>query len=373
MSDEYRVVIIFITHHSSVITSEVFMKLLILGGTKFLGRFVVEGALARGHEVTMFNRGQFNPGLFPEAEKLRGDRDGGLDALRGRRWDAVVDPSGFSPRVVRDSARLLADSVGHYTFVSSQSAYKDTSVPGVDENYPVGAISDEKLREAEALKQSELTTAPFFGEIYGALKALCERAAEEEMPGRVLNVRAGLIVGPHDYSDRFTYWPRRVAEGGEVLAPGSPGRQVQFVDARDLAAWMLDMAEAGRTGTYNATGPDYRLTMGRLLDVCRGATGSDASLVWVDEKFLLDAGVGPWMELPLWVPESGEDNVNRHFMEVSVGKAVAAGLKFRPLSETVRDTLEWDLGRPADTQRRAGLAREKEREVLDSWRWRGGA
>ena len=344
------------------------MKLLILGGTKILGRYVVEGALARGHEVTLFNRGQLNPELFPEVEKLRGDRDGGLDALRGRRWDAVVDPSGYSPRVVRDSARLLADAAEHYTFVSSQSAYKDTSVPGVDEDYPVGTITDEELREAEALKQSELTTAPFFWERYGALKALCERAAEGEMPGRVFTVRAGLIVGPHDYSDRFNYWPRRVAEGGEVLAPGDPERQVQFIDVRDLAGWILDMAEARRAGTYNAAGPDYKLTMGRLLDVCRGTTGSDASFVWVDEQFLLDAGVGPWMEMPLWTPQAGDDNVNRHFMEVSVERAVAAGLKFRPLSETVRDTLEWDLSRLADTQRRAGLAREKEREVLDAWR-----
>ena len=346
------------------------MQLLILGGTKFLGRHLVEGALARGHEVTLFNRGQLNPELFPEVEKLRGDRDGGLDALKGRRWDAAVDPSGFSPRVVRDSARLLADAVGHYTFVSSQSAYRDTSVPGVAEDYPVVNINDEQLREAEALPQSELITAPFFGERYGALKALCERAAEGEMPGRVLHVRAGLIVGPHDYSDRFTYWPRRVAEGGEVLAPGNPERQVQFIDARDLAGWILDMAEARKAGTFNAAGPDYKLTMGRLLEACRGATGSDARFVWVDEQFLLDAEVGPWMEVPLWVPEAGDDNVNRHFMEVSVEKAVAAGLKFRPLSETVRDTLEWDLARPADTPRRAGLARERERELLEAWKAR---
>jgi len=347
------------------------MKLLILGGTKFLGRYVVEAALARGHEVTLFNRGQLNPELFPDVEKLRGDRDGGLDALRGRRWDAIVDPSGYSPRVVRDSARLLAESVEHYTFISSQSVYKDTSVPGVAEDYPVITITDEQLREAESLQQSELTAAPFFWERYGALKALCERAAGEEMPGRVLNVRAGLIVGPHDYSDRFTYWPRRVAEGGEVLAPGGPERQVQFTDVRDLAGWTLDMAEARRAGTFNATGPDYRLTMGHVLDVCRGTTGSDARFVWVDEQFMLDAGLGAWMEVPLWIDSSDEGN--RHFMGISVEKAVAAGLKFRPLSETVRDTLEWDLSRPADTQRRAGLAREKEREVLDAWRGRGGA
>ena len=347
------------------------MKLLILGGTKFLGRYMVEAALARGHEVSLFNRGQLNPELFPGVEKLRGDRDGGLDVLRGRRWDAVIDPSGYSPRVVRDSARLLADAAEHYSFISSQSVYKDTRVPGVGEDYPVGTITDEQLREAEALRQSELTTAPFFWEIYGALKALCERAAEEEMPGRVLNVRAGLIVGPHDYSDRFTYWPRRVAEGGEVLAPGDPERQVQFIDVRDLAGWVLDMTEAKRAGTFNATGPDYRLTMGRVLDVCRGTTGSDARFVWVDEKFLLDAGVGPWMEMPLWTTESDEGN--RYFMGISIEKAIAAGLRFRPLSETVRDTLEWDLNRPADTQRRAGLAREKEREVLDAWHERGGA
>jgi 2'-hydroxyisoflavone reductase len=344
------------------------MKLLVLGGTKFLGRYVVEAALARGHEVTLFNRGQLNPELFPDVEKLRGDRDGGLDVLKGRRWDMVVDPSGYSPRVVRDSARLLSDAVEHYTFVSSQSAYKDTSVPGVDEDYPVGTITEEQLREAEALKQSELTTAPFFWEIYGPLKALCERAAEEEMPGRVLHVRAGLIVGPHDYSDRFTYWPRRIAEGGEVLAPGKPERQVQFIDVRDLAEWVLDMAEARKTGTFNATGPDYTLTMERVLDVCRGTTGSDARFVWMDEKFLIDAGLQQWMEVPLWLDSS--DECNRYFMGVSIEKAVAAGLKFRPLSETVRDTLEWDLSRPADTQRRAGLAREREREVLEAWKAR---
>lgn len=347
------------------------MRLLILGGTKFLGRYVVEAALARGHGVTLFNRGQLNPELFPEVEKLRGDRDGGLDALRGRRWDVVVDSSGYSPRVVRDSARLLADAAGHYVFISSQSVYRDTSVPDLDEEYPVGNITDERLREAEALKQSELTTAPFFWEIYGPLKALCERAAEEEMPGRVLHVRAGLIVGPHDYSDRFTYWPRRVAEGGDVLAPGDPERQVQFIDVRDLAAWVLDMAGARRAGTFNVTGPDYRLTMGRVLEGCRGTTGSDARFIWVDEKFLLDARVGPWVEVPLWMPESNE--TNRHFMGICVAKAVAAGLKFRPLSETVRDTLEWDLTRPAAAPRRAGLAREKERAVLDAWRARAAA
>ena len=347
------------------------MKLLVLGGTKFLGRHLVEAALARGHEVTLFNRGQLAPELFAGLERLRGDRDGGLDALRGRRWDAVVDTSGYSPRVVRDSARLLSDAAEHYSFISSCSVYADTSAPGVDEEHAVGTLSDEHLREAEALEQSELIRAPFFGERYGPLKALCERAAEEAMPGRVLNVRAGLIVGPHDYSDRFTYWPRRVAEGGDVLAPGDPARPVQFVDARDLAAWILRSAEGRLTGTFNATGPDQPLTFGRFLEECRTATGSDARFVWVEEQFLLDAGIQPWMEVPLWTDSS--DETSRYFLAVGVEKAVAAGLSFRPLAETVRDTLEWDLTRPAETERRAGLARERELEVLAAWRARAGA
>jgi 2'-hydroxyisoflavone reductase len=347
------------------------MKLLVLGGTKFLGRHLAELALGRGHEVTLFNRGQLNPELFPEAEHLRGDRDGGLDALKGRRWDAVVDTSGYSPRVVRDSAGLLADASEHYTFVSSVSVYADTSVPGVGEGHTVGRLTDEELREAEALTQSELIRAPFFGERYGALKALCERAAEGEMPGRVSNVRAGLIVGPHDYSDRFTYWPRRVSEGGDVLAPGDPARAVQFVDARDLAAWILLAAEARLSGAFNATGPDYRLTFGRFLEACRAATGVDARFVWVEEKFLLEAGLQPWVELPLWLDSS--DDSNRYFQEVGVGKAVAAGLTFRPLAETVRDTLAWDLTRPTDAVRRAGLARHREREVLAAWQARAAS
>lgn len=346
------------------------MKLLVLGGNRFLGRHLVEIALGRGHEVTLFNRGRLDPGLFPEAEGLRGDRDGGLDALKGRRWDAVVDTSGYSPRVVRDSARLLADAAEHYTFVSSISVYRNTDVPGVDESYPVGTVTDEQLRAAEALPQSELTNAPFFGEMYGALKALCERAAEESMPGRVLNVRAGLVVGPHDYTDRFTYWPRRVAEGGDVLAPGDPARQIQFIDARDLAAWMLDMAERRGAGTYTAAGPDYTLTMGRFLEECRGATGGDARFVWADDKFLLDSGLTPWTEVPLW---TNPDGGNRYFLNLSVEKAVAAGLTFRPVAETARDTLEWDLSRPADAERRAGLAREREREVLAAWRTAAGS
>ena len=344
------------------------MKLLILGGTIFLGRHVVDEALARGHEVTIFTRGLHGGGVPAGVERLRGDRYSDLSALGGRRWDAAVDTCGFAPHVVRASAALLADSVEHYTFVSSASVYRDTRVQGLDEGYPVATISDEQLREAEQIKPPHENPALAYGEMYGPLKALCERAADEATGGRALNVRAGLIVGPGDYSNRFTYWPRRVREGGEVLAPGRPRRQVQFVDARDLAGWIVRMAERRRAGTFNATGPDYVLTMGRLLDECREATNSDARFVWVPDDFLLGAGVGPWMELPLWLPEDDEDN--RYFLAVSNERAVAEGLTFRPLRETILDTLAWDATLPPDHKRRAGLDPAREREVLEAWRQR---
>lgn len=342
------------------------MRLLILGGTIFLGRHLVDAALAGGHEVTVFTRGLHDEGTPEGVERLRGDRDGQLDALKGRTWDAVVDTCGFVPRVVRASAELLAGSVGHYTFVSSGSAYRDARVAGIDEDYPLGTMTEEQVRAMEEVKPPVESPARAYAEFYGPLKALCERAAEEAMPGRTLNVRAGLIVGPYDYSDRFTYWPRRVAAGGDVLAPAPPTRQVQFIDARDLAEWIVRAAAAGTAGTFNATGPDYTLTMGRFLEECRAATGSDARLVWVEEKFLLDAGVEAWSEVPLWVPESSEEI--RHFLGVNNERAVRAGLTFRPIGETVRDTLAWDATRPPDTPRRAGLTREREAEVLAAWR-----
>ncbi len=343
------------------------MKILILGGTVFLGRHLIDAALARGHEVTIFNRGQRNAEIPAQVEWLKGDRAGDLEALRGRRWETVIDTSGYVPHIVRESAGLLADAVEHYTFVSTCSVYRDTKVPGVDENYPTGKITGETLREVENIKPvgSDIV-ARQYGEWYGPLKALCEEAAEEMMPGRVFNVRAGLIVGPFDYSDRFTYWPRRVAQGGEVLAPGNPDRQVQFIDARDLAEWIVRMSEARRAGTYNATGPDYVLTMRRMLEECRSAIGSDAEFVWADDKFLLDAGLTPWTEVPLWIPQEEEDDTNLYFMGISNAKAVRDGLTFRPLMETVRATLDWDATRPPDTDHLAGIAREREREVLEA-------
>jgi 2'-hydroxyisoflavone reductase len=324
------------------------MDLLILGGTGFLGRHLVETALGEGHRVTLFNRGLSGPELFPEVETIVGDRDGDLSALRGRRWDAAIDTCGYVPRVVRASAGLLADEVDHYTFVSSISVYSDAIGLGADEGAPVEELDDPTVEEVT-------------GETYGGLKALCERAAEEEMPGRVLNVRPGLISGPQDPTDRFTYWPRRISAGGEVLAPDRPERRVQFIEVRDLAAWIVKMAADRQPGTYNATGPDYELSMGTLLEACGVVSGGDAQLVWVSEQFLEQNGVEPFTELPLWVPREYGG-----MLAVDCGRAIAAGLAFRPLSETIRAVLEWDRAR-ADTGLVAGLTLERERELLLAW------
>jgi 2'-hydroxyisoflavone reductase len=318
------------------------MSLLVLGGTKFLGRHVVAHALEQGHEVTTFTRGQTNPELFPEAEHLHGDRDGALDALQGSEWDGVVDTSGYVPRVVRQSAELLRDAVQRYVFVSSISVYAEP------EDEP----------DSEDIQQH-----------YGALKRACERVVEEVYGDRSTRVRAGLIVGPHDPTDRFTYWPRRLAAGGDVLAPGVPEQPAQVVDVRDLAAWLVQLAlngppadEGGRfsppgggglaagassPGTFDLTGPT--LTLGELLERLRG----DANLVWVDSQTLLDAGVTPWTELPLWLPDADSWFLMR--------REVPAWATTRPLEETARDTYEWDREQPGE---RPTLTREKEAEVL---------
>jgi 2'-hydroxyisoflavone reductase len=324
------------------------MDLLILGGTRFLGRYLVEAAQEDGHRVTLFNRGLSGPDLFPEVETIKGDREGYLSALRGRRWDAVIDTCGYVPRVVRASAGLLADAVDHYTFVSSISVYSDVIGAGADESAPVEELEDPTVEEVT-------------GETYGGLKALCERAAEEEMPGRVLSVRPGLISGPHDPTDRFTYWPRRVADGGEVLAPDRPELQVQFIDVRDLAAWMVRMSAEQQTGTYNATGPDYELRMGKLLEECEAVSDGEAQIIWVSEEFLEESGVEPFTEMPLWVPREYAG-----MQAVDCGRAIAAGLTFRPVSQTVRDVLEWDSTR-VEADLAAGLKPERERELLSAW------
>ena len=295
------------------------MKVLVLGGTLFLGRHVVEAALARGHEVVLFNRGRLNPYLFPQIEKLRGDRDGDLAALRDRRFEAVIDPSGYRPEQVRAVTDVLGGAIAHYVFISSISAYQE---------FPPHRSFDEDAPLAEG------------DEGYGALKARCEDMLEETLPGRVARVRPGLIVGPHDPTDRFTYWPRRVARGGNVLAPGRPERAVQLVDVRDLADWCVRLAEHNRVGVFNAVGPRSTLTMGRLLEDCAAVTEGPARFMWVPDEYLLAAGVKPWTELPLWIPES--DSRVGGMLLADNRRAMAAGLTFRPLTDTIRATLEWD-------------------------------
>ncbi|HEX8890074.1 MAG TPA: NAD-dependent epimerase/dehydratase family protein, partial [Pyrinomonadaceae bacterium] len=337
------------------------MKILILGGTIFLGRHLIDATLERGHQITIFNRGRHNPDLYPEIEKLRGDRSHDLSALDGRRWDAVIDTCGYVPSIVRSSAEFLATAVEHYTFISSVSVYSNFELAGTDESAPVSTITSAQLREAEKIDTGERASAISYGKMYGALKALCERAAEDAMPGRVLNVRAGLIVGPDDYSDRFTYWVHRVAQGGDVLAPGRPHRRVRVIDARDLAEWVISMAEKRQAGTYNATGAEDDLTMERLLQECRTVSGSDAKFIWASEKLLLEKGVGAWGEMPLWIPEE----YNGIFL-VNNDRAIASGLTFRPLSETIKATLTWDAIRSSDLEWRAGLKPEREQELLQS-------
>jgi 2'-hydroxyisoflavone reductase len=328
------------------------MKILILGGTAFLGPQIVESAVARGHVLTLFNRGKTNPGLFPDIEKLHGDRDGDLKSLEGRKWDAVVDTSGFVPRIVTMSATLLAPNVKQYVFISTISVFGEGLKPGTAEDGRIATMPDETNEEVV--------------KYYGALKALCEKAADKAMSGRAWIVRPGLIVGPGDKSDRYTYWPVRIAKGGEVLAPGDGSDPVQYIDVRDLAAFIVQGVERDLTGTYNATGPATKLTMKQLLDGIKKGTGGDAKFTWVSTEFLEAQKVAPWSDLPVWVPsQNGEEG----FTQISCAKAIAAGLTFRPVATTAKDTLAWYKTLPADRRGKlgAGISADKEKELLAAW------
>jgi 2'-hydroxyisoflavone reductase len=322
------------------------MKLLFLGGTQFVGRHMVERALARGHEVTLFNRGKTNADLFPEAEKLLGDRDGGLDPLKSRQWDAVIDVNGYLPRLVSDSAQLLADAVERYVYISSLSVFASYSTPDQDENAPMATIEDPT--------DEEITD-----ESYGALKALCERAVEEVLPRRVLTIRPGYVVGPYDHTERFTYWIWRINHDGEMLAPGEPETPLQFIDARDLAAFVIASVEDKRATIYNCCGPDYALNWGEFFDACKDTLGSDVIFTWVSEGFLSEQEVSD-TELPMW-PVTEEHGI----MGTDNKKAISDGLAFRQMRETITDTLNW-----ANTQSKpkVGLSPERETELLRAWR-----
>jgi 2'-hydroxyisoflavone reductase len=325
------------------------MRLLIIGGTRFVGRHIVEAALARGHEVTLFHRGQTNADLFPQVEHLIGNRDGDLAPLRDRAWEAVIDTCGYVPRIVRQSAELLASTVAHYTFISTISVYAEDAPVGMDEDSPVATIADEA--------REDITE-----ESYGALKVLCERVVHQTYADQALVVRPGLVVGPHDHTDRFTYWPHRIARGGEVIAPGDPGQAVQFIDARDLGGWIVRAVEGKLSGTYNATGPEYRLSMRQFLETCATVAQSEARLTWLPEEFLLNAKVEPWSQMPVWVPAK-----DAKFDTVNNDRAITAGLTYRPLRTTINDTLVWANARPIDHAWRSGLAPERERDLLAAW------
>jgi 2'-hydroxyisoflavone reductase len=327
------------------------MKLLILGGTGFLGPHIVQAALDAGHTPTLFNRGKSNAALFPDVETLHGDRDpdkgNGLSALRGRYWDAVIDICGYVPRIVAASAQMLAPAAKYYLFISTISVYSDLSAEKIDERSPVGYLADPTVEKVT-------------GETYGPLKVLCEQAVEAAMPGRSLSIRPGLIVGPGDPTDRFTCWPVRIDRGGEALAPGDPAAPVQIIDARDLARFVVRSIEHQAIGIMNATGPRDRFEMGQMLAGCKAVTNSPAKLTWVSAEFLLQQGVKPWTTIPLWIPDTPD---MRGFARIQSHKAIEAGLTFRAFEETARDTLQWFKSRPDQTLR-AGLTPQRESELL---------
>jgi 2'-hydroxyisoflavone reductase len=339
------------------------MKVLILGGTRFLGRALVEEALKRGHEITLFNRGTNNE-TFPEVEQLIGNRDSDVSLLENRKWDVVIDTCGFAPHQIKKIAAVLGDNIEHYTYISSISVYKDWIPLNITEDYHLQSTPPDNILE----DVEEGTISPY--EYYGALKVLCEAKAEKHWPGRVLHIRAGLLVGPFDYTDRLPYWVQRVAQGGKVLVPGRPDRPVQLIDIKDVATWVFNMAENRKAGKFNITGPDNKLTIEELLNTCKAVTNSDAEFVWAEEQFILEHKVQPWTEMPFWIPEhfplEGETEPWKGSSFISIEKAVNAGLSFRPLEDTILDVYLWEKARQ-DTERKTGISREREQELLETW------
>jgi 2'-hydroxyisoflavone reductase len=334
------------------------LKILVLGGTGFIGPYQVRYALDRGHTVTLFNRGRTNPGLFPEVEKLVGDRAGDLSALEGRSWDAVIDNSATDPTWVERSARLLAESAGTYLFVSTRSVYYDTSRVPMTVDAPLFSRENTPVEPGARLP-------------YGLSKALAEAEARKYFPGRALIVRPSLIVGPGDLTDRFTYWPVRIERGGEILAPGDGTDPVQIIDARDCSEWMIRLLEQRVTGTFNALGPRTPRSFAELLHGIKAVTTSEATFTWVDTDFLQEHDVQGYREMPVWMPARGG---REGFGRFDISREVELGLTFRPLAVTARDTLDYYHAQPADRQERlrAGITAEREAEVLKLWHARRG-
>ena len=373
------------------------LRILILGGTGFLGPACTESALARGHTVTHFNSGRTEdrrreagrPSVVPAGvEQLHGNRDPnktaddrrnegksdapkdsnspkGLSQLEGKKWDGVIDTSGFFPRIVKVSAELLAPNVKQYVFISTISVYKSTNVPNFDETAPLATLED---------PTTEQMGKDFAN--YGGGKALCEKAAETAMPGRVANIRPGFIVGPRDTSGRFIYWPVRASLGGVMLVPGSPADPIQIIDVRDLADWVIHCLENNIVGVYNATGPAKELSMKSMVEGTRKGVGSDVSFTWVDNDFLTTHGVKDG-QLPLYAPPTGD---TAGFHRCNISRALAKGLKFRPIADTAKATFDWYKSLPADIQprvapqfaQRAGEETwlDTEKHLLEAWRKR---
>lgn len=335
------------------------MKYLIIGGTKFLGRHIIKAALKEGHDVTIFTRGRQKVELDSRVEQLTGDRNSNLEALKGRKWDRVIDTCGYTPWEVESATKLLAQSCGHYTFISSISVYTDLEKPKVNEETKVETISADELQK---IKNGEIKDAIMMH--YGALKYLCEEAAKKEMPRRVLNVRPGLIVGEFDPTDRFTYWINKISKGEEVLCPGRKDALVQFINAEDLAQWIIKASEKAIVGEFNATGPNYNLTMEALLEKCKEVSKSNATLTWASEEFLLNNKVQYWSEMPLWIP----DSINSPgFLDADITKALGEGLEFKSLEDTILDTLNYAKTREEAYSYKAGLSFEREKELLKLW------
>ena len=334
------------------------LRILVLGGTGYLGPSTIEAALARGHQVTMFNRGKTRPDLLPTVARLHGDRDPkkdeGLKALETGEWDVVIDNSGYYPRMVGASAELLSKRVKRYIYISSISAYKEPNPENGTEDAPLATLADPAVETMG--KQYEN---------YGGLKALCEQAAQKAMPGRACIVRPGFIVGPDDPSGRFTYWPVRFDRGGEVAVPGEPSDPIEIIDVRDLGAWLVKLAEDGTTGVFNACGPEKRMAWGRVVEACAKAGSKRSTPVWMDAAWIAKQ---EGIDFPIWAPYAGE---TKGFHTWSNARAVKAGLRFRPVEETVKDTLAWfksqeklEKGRT----RLAGPSAEAEAKLVAAWK-----
>ncbi len=324
------------------------MNLLILGGTAFVGRALAEAALDKGHTITLFNRGLRNTELFPGIEQLHGDRLDDVSALAGRKWDAVIDCSAYVPRAVTNTSQYLADSCSQYLFISTISVFSEFETPNQDETAPVAQLEDPTV---------EVVT----GDTYGGLKVLCEAKVLEAFGDRATIIRPGLIVGPNDYTDRFTYWPVSMARGGKVIAPAVKDQPVQFIDVRDLSEWCIRLLETGVTGTFNATGPKIPYRLEQVLDACQQGTQSE--ILWVDPAKLTELGAEAWTDFPFVLDFKGERN---GLMQINVDKAVNAGLTYRPLPQTIQDTVAWALSRPEGVPLKAGMSVEKHGQILAS-------